>query len=207
MLSCHSSATRESKPTKFIVGNFLRWSWVYCKFVVSLEMNVAVFVWLVWQHEGLYCHKTKVTALSAGFVNESVMPIDCRVHSLCTRQPTSDQNWLKVQASSELLRKHIIFLFSSSHTTIRRHHGTSFIGCRRGEGGASTGTGATLDWCHVTKLNKLYRHAGAVVCLQKYRPCCYNLGLQCKRHEQQMETNNLGTTYNSRNAIKIGPWI
>jgi len=45
------------------------------------------------------------------------------------------------------------------------------------------------DRCHVTKLNKLYRHPGAAVHMLKYRPCCYNLGLQCRRHEQQMETN------------------
>jgi len=45
-----------------------------------------------------------------------------------------------------------------------------------GEGGASTGTGAMRDWCHVTKLNELYRHPGAAVRLQKYRPCCYNFG-------------------------------
>jgi len=33
------------------------------------------------------------------------------------------------------------------------------------------------DRCHVTKLNEIYRHPGAAVRLQKYRPCCYNLGL------------------------------
>jgi len=49
-------------------------------------------------------------------------------------------------------------------------HGTDFIGCRRGKGGASTGTGAVRDRCHVTKLKELYRHFGATVCWQKYRP-------------------------------------
>ena len=58
------------------------------------------------------------------------------------------------------------------HTKIRRHHGThgthgtDFIGCRRGKGGASTGTGAMRDRCHVTKLNELYRHPGAAVRLK-----------------------------------------
>jgi len=46
-----------------------------------------------------------------------------------------------------------------------------------GRSGASTGTGAMRDRCHITKLNEIYRHPGAAVRLQKYRPCCYNLGL------------------------------
>jgi len=58
----------------------------------------------------------------------------------------------------------------TGHTKIRRHHGThgthgtDFVGCRRVEGGASTGTGAVRDRCHITKLKELYRH-----------PSCYCL--------------------------------
>ena len=41
------------------------------------------------------------------------------------------------------------------HTKICRHHGTDFIGCRRGEGGASTGTAAVPDRCYVTQVAQL----------------------------------------------------
>jgi len=91
------------------------------------------------------------------------------------------------------------------HTKIRRHHGThgthgtDFIGCRRGEGGASTGTGAVRDRCHVTKLKELYRHPGATVCWQNYSPYCYNAEVRTKGHEQKLETNNVRTTNNSQN--------
>ena len=78
------------------------------------------------------------------------------------------------------------------HTKIRRHHGThgtDFIGCRRGKGGASTGTGAVRDQCHVTKLKELYRHPGATVCWQKYSPYCYMQRSRTKDGNQQCPNN------------------
>ena len=84
-----------------------------------------------------------------------------------------------------------LFLMSG-HTKICRHHGThgthgtDFIGCRRGKGGASTGTGAVRDQCHVTKLKELYRHPGATVCWQNYSPYCYNAEVTNKRWKPTM---------------------
>ena len=69
---------------------------------------------------------------------------------------------------------------------VRMSDDTDFIGCRRGEGGASTCTGAVRDRCHVTKMKELYRHPGATVRWQKYRSYCYNAEVTNKRWKPTM---------------------
>ena len=76
------------------------------------------------------------------------------------RRPPADQTPKKLSSKNcpgeirtlavQLAGKHLV-----GHTKIRRHHGTDFIGCRRGEGGASTGTAAVPDRCYVTQVDQL----------------------------------------------------
>jgi len=97
----------------------------------------------------------------------------------------------------------------SSHTKICRHHGThgthgtDFIGCRRGKGGASTGTGAVQDRCHVTKLKELYRHPGATVCWQKYSPYNYNAEVTNKRWKPTMSEQQITVEISKRIGLCV----
>ena len=97
----------------------------------------------------------------------------------------------------------------TGHTKICRHHGThgthgtDFIGCRRGKGGASIGTGAMRDQCHVTKLKELHRHPGATVCWQKYSPYCYNAEVTNKRWKPTMSEQQITVEISKRIGLCV----